>query len=163
MADVTRVIDGPTPIADLPALGGIAREQVASALALLTTSGLATATTGRGRTVTLTPRGVAEQTVHATLLAEVSRALPDLSGEVARPEVVRALTPRDGWRSRPPYLAQTRRFLEDPTRWLPQHPIVTSGWLPRRELAVVARDVVQAAMRVMGAWRSREPCGRWVL
>jgi hypothetical protein len=124
-------------VRELPAAGGISKEAVAMALTLLTKHGHVGVASKRAR---LTARGRAAHERAAADHARAQSALGD--GAVAlraalqpfldRPQqLAQGLHPPEGgWRSQPPYLAQTERVLSDPLAHLPRCPMVLhrGGW-----------------------------------
>jgi len=117
---------------DLPEQTGLSREAISMALRWLERAGLAGS--GGAHAASLTDAGRRALADHERRIesiddAELRGALESI---VSRPEIL-ALglrPPDDGWRSKPPYLAQTRRLLADPLGTLPRHPMVLhrGGW-----------------------------------
>jgi hypothetical protein len=128
-----RVLDAePQPVKDVPARTGLSKEAVSMALRYLQRRHLTT-TDPAGR-VGVGPQGQlalhgygrrALQSEDRSLRSALTRLLEQTEGLTA------GLRPPEGaWRARRPYLAQTRRFLADPTGALPWHPMVLprGGW-----------------------------------
>ncbi|MCL2795901.1 MAG: hypothetical protein FWD85_11420 [Microbacteriaceae bacterium] len=126
---------------ELVARSGVAPEAMASFVGRLERSEhVRLRRAGRSVVIGLTARGALAAAEHVERAAAAeARVAADVGGAaVARLRAVvaavhgdatalrRALEPSDGgWRSRPPYAAQTERVLADPHRHLPRHPAVT--------------------------------------
>jgi DNA-binding MarR family transcriptional regulator len=149
-ANVLRVIpdDGGVRVADVPLLGGVSREGTTSALGFLERNGyvaLGPDPSGRrGQIVRPTERGRRARDGRAVIAARVEAGWDERFGAAAvgrlrdvltavaghraeggRSSLALGLEPYpDGWRSRPPYLAQTQAVLADPAGALPRHPMV---------------------------------------
>lgn len=133
-ANLLRALDeGQIAMRDLPARTGLSKEAIAMAVGNLGRRHLASI--GADRTVCLTRRGLDALDSYR----ESSREHGDgsdlrgaLEAALHQTEALAAgLEPPDGcWRSRKPYLSQTRRLLTDPTGSLPWHPMVLhrGGW-----------------------------------
>jgi hypothetical protein len=132
-ANVLRVIDADVVrTQDLPALSGVSKEAIAMATGYLQRNDLAS--TEPERRIHLTPDGLdaldgyrsrAFQTNRDDLRAALEAVV------VQRDSLAEGLVPPEGcWRGRPPYLAQTKRLLTDPTKALPWQPMVLhrGGW-----------------------------------
>ncbi len=141
--DGLQVLDAEaTRVRDLPRLSGCSREGMAMITGHLARIGLAAVApdpdAARGKVVRLTARGVSARERGADRVARVEKRLHDRLGAPAvgrlRGSLVAILDspgfaegmepPPTGWRSWPPYLAQTERLLEDPRGALPRHPLV---------------------------------------
>jgi hypothetical protein len=134
---------GGVPIRDLPRLAGVAREQIAGSVKLLSRLELVVQVpdpAGRGRRAVLTSRGVGAQERYHRIVAEVSDAWrarfgePVVDGLVSALSAVRdqssalaeGLTPQpSGWRANPPYTSLTKALLADPAAGLPHYPMVS--------------------------------------
>ena len=148
-ANVLRVIDdGGVRVSDVPLLGGVSKEGTASAIGFMERHGYVETgpdpTGRRGKFVQPTERGRRSRDGRAVLAARVEAGwearfgaeavgrLRDVLAAVAGhqaesgwPSLALGLQPYpDGWRSRPPYLAQTKAVLSDPVGALPRHPMV---------------------------------------
>jgi DNA-binding MarR family transcriptional regulator len=151
-ANVLRVIaDDGARVSDIPLLAGVSREGVTSALGFLERQGYvkvgADPAGRRGKFVQPTERGRRSRDGRAALAARVEAGWQDRFGAQAvgrlrdalgaatasqcagdsgaAPTLALGLKPYpDGWRSRPPYLAQTKAVLADPAGALPRHPMV---------------------------------------
>jgi hypothetical protein len=132
-ASLLRVMAGDAvPVGDLPQLTGLSKEGVAMATGYLQRSGLAVAAPGRA--VRLTPKGIDARNDYESRVArphdlELRHALDAVLSQ--RQALSEGLVPPDGcWRGAPPYLAQTKRLIADPTGALPWHPMVLhrGGW-----------------------------------
>ena len=148
-ANVLRVIDdGGVRVSDVPLLGGVSKEGTASAIGFMERHGYVETgpdpTGRRGKFVQPTERGRRSRDGRAVLAARVEAGwearfgaeavgrLRDVLAAVAGhqaesgwPSLALGLQPYpDGWRSRPPYLAQTKAFLADPAGALARHPMV---------------------------------------
>ncbi|WP_152360872.1 hypothetical protein [Microlunatus speluncae] len=132
----------PTPIGELPRRTGITGRPVTPALGALTRAGLITSgpvAVGRGKAVTLTPDGLAEQVAFTDRVAAVEGSWRDRYGaavitslhdalDALTPKLAEGLQPPEqGWRASREYAAQTRAILDDPRSGLPRHPI--GPWL----------------------------------
>jgi hypothetical protein len=135
--DVLRLLpDAGVAVGDLPRLGGISREAVATAVSWLTSSSFAeVATAGRVKSIALTSKGSAHQRAFADAVSTViddwqRSAVAALSGAVepfleGPTLVAEGLRPyEDGWRAGRPYRWQTDALLADPFGALPHHPMV---------------------------------------
>ena len=148
-ANTMRVIgDDGARARDLPFLAGVSREGVASSLGFLERQGYIEVghdpSGGRGKYAWPTPRGVKARDGRAKLGAQIEQAWHErfgakvigsllaslehlLDAREASGESLLAIGMRpypDGWRSRNPYLAQTRAYLASPAEHLPRHPMV---------------------------------------
>ena len=132
-ANALRVIDAKTvAIRDLPASSGVSKEAVAMLVSFLQRRGLAEV--GAQRTITLTTGGLAALDGYVQRAEQTSN--PELRSCISaivsrRDSLARGLVPPErSWRWNPPYAAQTRRFIADPTAALPWHPMVLhrGGW-----------------------------------
>ena len=147
-ANTLRVVgDDGARVVDIPLLAGVSKEGVRSSLGFLERHGyveIGPDPSGRrGKAVRPTERGQRARDGRRVLAARVESGWEQRfgSGEMERLRgAARALlTSRvddgptlaiglrgypDGWRSRPPYLAQTRAMLRDPVAALPRHPMV---------------------------------------
>ncbi len=148
-ANTLRVIgDEGIRASDIPLRAGVSREGVASSLGFLERHGYIE--TGhdpsgrRGKYARPTSRGVRARDGRLKLAAQIEQAWRERFGadliqslrtslehlRTARnaegePILALGLRPyQDGWRSRNPYLAQTRAVLSDPAAHLPRHPMV---------------------------------------
>jgi hypothetical protein len=132
-ANVLRVIDsGVVRLRDLPALSGVSKEAIAMATGYLERNSLASGEPDRA--IRLTPDGLdaldsyrvrASRRNHDDLRAALDAVVAQ------RESLSKGLVPPDGcWRGQPPYLAQTKRLLTDPTKALPWQPMVLhrGGW-----------------------------------
>jgi len=124
-------LDQAVAVRDLPGLTGVSREAIAIAVGQLEREGLATVTAS-SKAVVLTPRGVATAEVAEDLRDELDEKwsalseLPEILAATVTPRLAEGLQPpEDGWRSRAPYLSQTRAILADPTAALPRFPMVS--------------------------------------
>jgi hypothetical protein len=133
--DLARVLDGTAPVRvpvrDLPLRTGISREAIAIGVGRLVRGGLATEA-GAPKAVKLTPRGNSAARAALERRAEVdarwsaSTGLAEVLDAIIGPKLAEGLEPpADGWRGRPPYLAQTRATLADPRAALPHFPMVS--------------------------------------
>jgi hypothetical protein len=145
-ANVVRVLDGPTPVRELPARTGISKEAVAASLTVLgrTPYVVVDGAPASKRVIRLSAAGeavrAADRRVHqqvekqwATRIgaSAVGRLRAALDRVLDHPDLVRGLTPyADGWRASKPYLRQTEAVLADPLGRLPHHPMVLhrGGW-----------------------------------
>ena len=152
-ANVLRVIPdddggGGVRVSDVPLLGGVSREGSTSALGFLERNAyveLGPDPSGRrGKFVRPTERGRRARDGRAPIAARVEAGWEERFGAAAvgrlrdvltavashraeggRSSLALGLEPYpDGWRSRPPYLAQTKAVLTDPAGALPRHPMV---------------------------------------
>lgn len=147
-ANTLRVLDADgVRLADLPGLTGTSKEGVAASVGFLGRHGCVTVGADpsgrRGKSVRLTTRGAAAQAKHRRISAAVEDDWRERFGAAAvgglraalgvladhrtdgRPTLALGLEPPAGaWRSRPPYLAQTRARLADPWAALPRYPLV---------------------------------------
>jgi hypothetical protein len=148
-ANVLRVIpDDGVRLSDVPLLGGVSMQGAASALGFMERQGYVE--TGpdpsgrRGRFVWPTERGRRARDGRVRLAARIEVGWEDSFGPGAfdrlrnvltavaghrtkggDPSLALGLEPYpDGWRSRPPYLVQTKAILADPAGALPRHPMV---------------------------------------
>jgi hypothetical protein len=135
-------------VRDLPALTGVSKEANAVALGFLERGALALVETDarapRTKVARLTERGARAQAKYLRLLAEVEagwrerfggqtidRLRASLAGLIDARDAGGSLMaaglvpPPDGWRGRPPYLAQTSAMLADPGAALPHYPAVS--------------------------------------
>lgn len=131
--------DRPTRVRDLPGLSGCSKEAMAMIGGFLARAGLAAVVPNshaRGKTIRLTPRGIAARELGAARIAAAELAI-DTRGEcqlrlrqaldavLEAPALAAGLEPRPGgWRGRPPHLTRTERVLADPRAALPHHPLV---------------------------------------
>ena len=129
--DLTRLLDQPAPIRDLPLRAGVSKEAIAIAVGRLTRGGLATVSDASKR-VTLTPAGkraaIASDAQRVELDERWNTAtdLGEVLASIVTPRLAEGLEPHpDGWRNRSPYLAQTRATLADPIAALPHFPMVS--------------------------------------
>jgi DNA-binding MarR family transcriptional regulator len=133
---------------DIPLLASVSREGVASSLGFLERHGYIEVghdpSGRRGKYTRSTPRGAKTRDGRQKLAAQIERAWSErfgadviqslrastehlLKARTAEGEPTLALGLRPypgGWRSRNPYLAQTKAFLSDPAAHLPRHPMV---------------------------------------
>jgi len=123
-------LDQPVAFRDLPRLTGVSREAVAIAVGQLEREGVVTVSSSKA--VAMTPRGVAAAESAEDLRDELDEKwsalsdLPEILDTIVTPRLAEGLQPPDdGWRSRAPYLAQTRATLADPTAALPRFPMVS--------------------------------------
>ena len=150
-ANVLRVVpDSGVRVSDVPLLGGVSKEGTASAIGFLERHGYVETgpdpTGRRGKVVRPTERGRRARDGRAALAARVEAGWAERFGADAvgrlrdvlaavvghqasegggGPSLALGLRPYpDGWRSRPPYLAQTKAFVADPAGALPRHPMV---------------------------------------
>jgi hypothetical protein len=132
-ANVLRVIDAEVVrIRDLPALGGVSKEAIAMAMSYLQRSALASAEPERR--IRLTARGLDaldgyRSRAFRARCEDLRAALEAVVTQ--RDSLAEGLVPPEGcWRALPPYLAQTKRLLADPTTALPWQPTVLhrGGW-----------------------------------
>jgi DNA-binding MarR family transcriptional regulator len=147
-ANVLRVIGaGGVRASDIPLLAGISKEGTTSALGFLERQGyvkVGDEPSGlRRKFVQPTERGRRSRDGRAALAARVEAGWTERFGQEAvgrlrdvlaaviahetggRPTLALGLEPYpDGWRSRPPYLAQAKAVLADPAGALPRHPMV---------------------------------------
>jgi DNA-binding MarR family transcriptional regulator len=150
-ANVLRVItgDGDVRVAEVPGLAGVSKEGTTSAIGFLERHGYVEVgpdlSGRRGKVVRPTERGRRARDGRATLTARVEAGWADRFGvaavgrlrdvlsavaghqasEAGGPSLALGLKPYpNGWRSRPPYLAQTKAVLRDPAGALPRHPMV---------------------------------------
>ncbi|HEV7626667.1 MAG TPA: MarR family winged helix-turn-helix transcriptional regulator, partial [Streptomyces sp.] len=128
-------------VRDVPALGGVSKEGVASALGFLERHDLATTgpdpDAARTRVVRLTERGLRAQRRHHGLVREVEARWRDRFGAaeidalrsglqgVIGPGMRAGLEPYpEGWRAQRPHRRRTDAVLADPAAALPHHPMV---------------------------------------
>lgn len=120
-ANIVRVLSADaTRVRDLPRLTGVSKESVSMGLNALERAGLAVAgQEAGGRTVRLTPAGVAARQVHLALLAACDERLANLDPaaaavirDVLRPlPLLAGIAPYpDGWRARLPPPARLPDF-----------------------------------------------------
>jgi hypothetical protein len=125
----------PTRVRDLPRRSGCSKEGMAMITGYLERTGLAIAEpdpAGRGKVVRLTAAGVAARDRGAARIGALGgddgRQSPlrtALDAVLDSPAFAAGMRPpSEGWRARPPYLAQTERLLADPRAALPRHPLV---------------------------------------
>ena len=153
-ANVLRVLttEGVRP-RDLPVLTGVSKEAVAFGTGFLARSGAAVERpdpqANRGKLVALTATGSRSQAAYHRHVAAIERAWDVRFGERAIARVRTALetilnhaqngrsvladglrAAPGGWRTQPPYAAQTKRLIADPIGALPHHPMVLhrGGW-----------------------------------
>jgi hypothetical protein len=132
-ANVLRVVESSgTPVRDLSARAGVAKEITDVSLGYLEKQGLATVSSATGSKIaTATDAGRAAQDFTAARLGEL-----DARFEAAReplehilsnaPAMVDTLQPHpNSWRASSKYASQTRRMLADPRTALAHFPIVT--------------------------------------
>ena len=131
-ANLIPAIAHPVAVRDLPALTGLSKEAISIGVGRAVRGSLATESDAP-KTVQLNPRGakVAKTAIAqvaeledrwAARTAGVAAALDAIVG----PSLALGLEPpTDGWRARPPYLAQTRAMLADPIAALPRFPMVS--------------------------------------
>lgn len=132
-ANVLRVIGaGAARIRDLPERSGVSREAIAMATNFLRRRDLAEPAPERSIRLTATGRDALDD-YHAKAAAaddgQMRMALRDLL--LQREALSAGFVPPEGcWRGERPYLAQTRRLLNDPLSALPWHPMVLhrGGW-----------------------------------
>jgi hypothetical protein len=129
--DLTRLLERPSRVSDLPLRAGVSREAIAIGVGGLARSGLARVS-GSPKSVALTTRGHAaaraslEQCSAVEDRWDASTSLGDTLGSIVGSTLAAGLVPPEGgWRSRPPYLAQTRAILADPVAALPHFPMVS--------------------------------------
>jgi len=140
-------------IRDLPRLTGVSKEAISSSVGFLSRKGYAVVepdpAASRGQRVRLTPKGRRAQDTYHRLLGVIeqgwrARLGPDGAGGLREsaqnlfdqaddgaPRLSQGLRPPpDGWRARPPYLAQTTAVIRDPGAALPHYPMVLhrGGW-----------------------------------
>jgi hypothetical protein len=125
------VLTEPIAVRDLPLRVGVSKEATATSLGRLARGGLATVHPSP-KVVAFTRDGVAAAEASEERRDELDvkwSALSDLPGVLAHvvtQKLAEGLTPPpNGWRARPPYLAQTRAMLADPVAALPRFPMVT--------------------------------------
>lgn len=148
-ANVLRVIGANgVRASDIPLLAGVSKEGTTSAIGFLERQGyvkVGDEPSGlRRKFVQPTERGRRARDGRAALAARVEAswekrfgaevvgrlrelltAVAGHQAEAGGPSLALGLRPYpDGWRSRPPYLAQTKAFLADPAGALPRHPMV---------------------------------------
>jgi|HubBroStandDraft_1064217.scaffolds.fasta_scaffold05107_6 hypothetical protein len=147
-ANTLRVVpDDGVSLSDIPLLAGVSSEGVSSSAGFLERHGYAEIgpdpSGRRGKFIWPTPRGVKARDGRARLAARIEQGwqqrfgvdrihrlrdnLEHLIHSRAAGEPALALGLKgfpDGWRSRSPYLAQTRAALRDPAQALPRHPMV---------------------------------------
>ena len=129
--DLTRLLERPLLVRDLPLRAGVSKEAIAIGVGRLARGGLAKVS-GSPKSVALTPRGHAatraslEQCVELEARWDTTTSLHDVLADVVGPALAEGLVPpEEGWRTRPPYLAQTRATLADPVAALPHFPMVS--------------------------------------
>jgi hypothetical protein len=132
-ANVLRVIDADVVrIRDLPALSGVSKEAIAMAMSYLQRRAFASAEPERR--IRLTASGLDALDGYRSRASQTNRddlraALEAIVAQ--RDSLAEGLVPPEGcWRGLPPYLAQTKRLLADPTKTLPWQPMVLhrGGW-----------------------------------
>jgi DNA-binding MarR family transcriptional regulator len=148
-ANVLRVIGANgVRASDIPLLAGVSKEGTTSAIGFLERQGYVKVRDEpsglRRKFVQPTERGRRSRDGRAALAARVEASWAERFGAEAvgrlrdvltaavgheapsgGPSLALGLRPYpDGWRSRPPYLAQTKAFLADPAGALPRHPMV---------------------------------------
>jgi hypothetical protein len=139
---VLRPLDG-VPIRDLPRLAGVAREQIAGSMKLLSRLELVIQEpdpSGRGKRALLTSAGADAQERYRRVVAAVVDGWRSrfgssvVDGLVSALSAVRGqssaladgLTPEpSGWRANPPYTSLTKALLADPAAGLPHYPMVS--------------------------------------
>jgi DNA-binding MarR family transcriptional regulator len=148
-ANTLRVIgDDGCRASDIPLRAGVSREGVASSLGFLERHGYIEVghdpSGRRGKYAWPTPRGIRARDGRSKLAARIEEAWAERFGaaelqslRAGMEHLLRARNPDgepilalglkpypDGWRSRNPYLSQTRAFVSDPAEHLPRHPMV---------------------------------------
>ena len=132
-ANVLRVVEATgTPVRDLAARAGVAKEITDVSLGYLETQGLATVSrAGGSKVVGLTDAGRAAQEFAAARLDELDARFVAAREPLARilsdtPAMADALQPHpESWRASSKYAAQTKRMLANPRAALAHFPIVT--------------------------------------
>ena len=129
--DLLRVLDEPTPLRELRLRAGISKKAMAIGVGRILRGGIAIQS-GAQKVIELTDHG---RTVSSAALAlrnqldaswSESTRLGTALAPIAGVQLAAGLEPNaDGWRARPPYLAQTRARLTDPDAALPAFPMVS--------------------------------------
>jgi hypothetical protein len=126
-------LEHPIALRDLPRATGVSKEVIASAIGGLRRAGLVGADP---KLISLTAdgTGIAAAARDEVAALEARHQVPGLSAALAGiggPQLALGLTPpKDGWRTRKQYAAQTAAMLDDPQGTLPRYPMVShrAGW-----------------------------------
>ena len=144
-ANVLRVIEKRgTPLRDLPARGGVAKEGVTAAVNFLSKNGFVEVGSDKDKTVRLTAEGIAAQKRYATSLASMEKRWAkafgkdtigvlreslealDQPGKSGKSRLAEGIDPpKNGWRTHKRYVQQTDAYLRDPRHSLPHYPFIS--------------------------------------